>query len=99
MVMSVLVIDDPLTVVGPGVYKNMRECPAEVEAGWHFDGTTFAPPTAEEVAAKARGAIRAARVPELPDEIDDLNDRLDRLIDLLESNSTIGANEAAGLKS
>lgn len=70
-------IDEPSTAYGKGVRENMVECSSEVEKGWHYDGTTFTPPTAEEKAAKEAADQREARTTALLDQFDKLLDKLE----------------------
>ncbi len=57
-------------------------CGAEVEKGWCYDGETFTPPTAEEVAAAEAADVIEARGTALLDQFD-------KLMDTLEANGTI----------
>lgn len=69
--------DNPAAVMGKASLAKHVECPAEVEKGWHYDGTTFTPPTAEEQAANAKALEDADRRTRFLDIMDKLMDTLE----------------------
>ena len=77
---------NPAEFCGKGVLEKIKECPPEVEKGWHYDGINFTPPTAGEIAAEEAAKERA----ELRDAV---SDRLDKLIDVLEGKDILTAEE------
>ena len=85
-----VLIDPPAGRLSSAYRATLIECPDEVGRGWHYDGTDFTSPTAEELAEKAQreeDADRRTRVLDI----------LDKLMDTLEAKDVLTQAEIADI--
>ena len=76
---------------GKGIRARFVECPEEVAKGWHYDGVTFTPPTAVDLAKVEAADLRERRR-------DAGIDQLDKLMDIMEAKGQLTAEEVATVK-
>ena len=82
-VVEIIIESGPLGAkYSKGMISKLFPCPAEVEVGWHYDGSTYSGPTQAEVDKKEADDLLEARTVALLDQID-------KLMDILEGNDTI----------